>query len=247
MNCEGQSHKTVSRDHNFWRERRAEVDLNQALSAYQPNTLLLGQTGSPVNAAYVFDGSRWCWCQNLRLLFPPTILLQRKVEMCTWAQDLYYLPCTREAVECPQPSKRCKPFAALTDVRPQMSANECLDFFITSPPHPSPLFFICVIVVLQVTAAQLRELVNFYEVQRYVRVIIICRCCLEPIVLHSKLLLFFWKRTNINLHPCTCSPSKWRCHDDKTCTINKCFPGPAVIADYLPCTAVCTGSCFSGL
>ena len=27
-NCEGQSHKTVSTDHNFSRERRAEVDLN---------------------------------------------------------------------------------------------------------------------------------------------------------------------------------------------------------------------------
>ena len=28
--CEGQSHKTVSTDHNFWRERRAEEDLNQS-------------------------------------------------------------------------------------------------------------------------------------------------------------------------------------------------------------------------
>ena len=44
--CEGQSHKIVSRDHNFWRERRADADSNQGPSAYQPNTLLLGQTGS---------------------------------------------------------------------------------------------------------------------------------------------------------------------------------------------------------
>ena len=44
-NCEGQSHKTVSTDHNFWRERRAEADLNRGPSAYQPNALLLGQTG----------------------------------------------------------------------------------------------------------------------------------------------------------------------------------------------------------
>ena len=28
-NCEGQSHKTVSTDHNFWRERRAEADSNR--------------------------------------------------------------------------------------------------------------------------------------------------------------------------------------------------------------------------
>ena len=27
-NCEGQSHKTVSTDHNFGRERRAEADSN---------------------------------------------------------------------------------------------------------------------------------------------------------------------------------------------------------------------------
>ena len=45
-NCEGQSHKTGSTDHNFWRERRAEADLNRGSSTYQPNALLLGQTGS---------------------------------------------------------------------------------------------------------------------------------------------------------------------------------------------------------
>ena len=45
-NCEGQNDKTVSTDHNCWRERRAEADLNRSPSAYQPNALLLGQTGS---------------------------------------------------------------------------------------------------------------------------------------------------------------------------------------------------------
>ena len=45
-NCEGQSHKTVSTDHNFWRERRADADSNRGPSAYQPNALPLGQTGS---------------------------------------------------------------------------------------------------------------------------------------------------------------------------------------------------------
>ena len=45
-NCEGQSHKTASTDHNFWSERRAEADSNRGPSAYQPNALLLGQTGS---------------------------------------------------------------------------------------------------------------------------------------------------------------------------------------------------------
>ena len=41
-NCEGQSHKTVSTDHNFWSEKRAKADSNQGPSAYQPNTLPLG-------------------------------------------------------------------------------------------------------------------------------------------------------------------------------------------------------------
>ena len=45
-NCEGQSHKTVSIDHNFLRERRAEADSNRGPSAYQPNALPLRQTGS---------------------------------------------------------------------------------------------------------------------------------------------------------------------------------------------------------
>ena len=56
--CEGQSHKTVSTDHNFRRkgelkkiwtevpERRAEADLNQSPSAYQPDALPLGHTNS---------------------------------------------------------------------------------------------------------------------------------------------------------------------------------------------------------
>ena len=46
LNCEGQSHKTVATDHNFWRERRTEADSNRGPSAYHPNALLLGQSGS---------------------------------------------------------------------------------------------------------------------------------------------------------------------------------------------------------
>ena len=42
----GQSHKTVSTNHNFWRERRAEAVSNRRPSAYQPTALPLGQTGS---------------------------------------------------------------------------------------------------------------------------------------------------------------------------------------------------------
>ena len=45
-NCEGQSHKTVSTDHNFGRERRTEADSNPGPSAHQLNALPLGQTRS---------------------------------------------------------------------------------------------------------------------------------------------------------------------------------------------------------
>ena len=45
----GQSHKTVSTNHNFfWRERRAAAVSNRGPSAYQPNALPQGQTGSQV-------------------------------------------------------------------------------------------------------------------------------------------------------------------------------------------------------
>ena len=38
---------TVSTDHNFSRERRAEADSNRGHYAYRPNALPLGQAGSP--------------------------------------------------------------------------------------------------------------------------------------------------------------------------------------------------------
>ena len=47
VGSDGQSHKTVSTNHNlFRRERRAEAVSNRGPSAYQPNALPLGQTGS---------------------------------------------------------------------------------------------------------------------------------------------------------------------------------------------------------
>ena len=51
-NCEGQSHKTVSTDHTFWRERRAETVSNRGPSAYQSNALPLGKTGSQSSWTY---------------------------------------------------------------------------------------------------------------------------------------------------------------------------------------------------
>ena len=41
---------TMSTDQNFCRERRAETVSNRGLSAYQPNALPLGQTGSLAEA-----------------------------------------------------------------------------------------------------------------------------------------------------------------------------------------------------
>ena len=39
-------HKTVSVNHNLWREGKAEAESNRSPSAYQPNALPLGQAGS---------------------------------------------------------------------------------------------------------------------------------------------------------------------------------------------------------
>ena len=47
MGSDGQSHKTVSTNHNLSKtKRRAEAVSNRGPSAYQPNALPLGQTGS---------------------------------------------------------------------------------------------------------------------------------------------------------------------------------------------------------
>ena len=71
-NCEGQSHKTVSTDHNFWRERRAEADSNRGPSAYQHKALPLGQTGSPrKNRTSPVLYSMWCCCNQSVVQGPP--------------------------------------------------------------------------------------------------------------------------------------------------------------------------------
>ena len=47
VGSDGQSHNTVSANHNLSEEKkRAEVVSNRGPSAYQPNALLLGHTGS---------------------------------------------------------------------------------------------------------------------------------------------------------------------------------------------------------
>ena len=49
VGSDGQSHETVvHKPQPFWRERRAEAVSNRGPSAYQPNALPLGQTGSPM-------------------------------------------------------------------------------------------------------------------------------------------------------------------------------------------------------
>ena len=95
-NCDGQSHKTVSTDHNFWRKRRAEAVSNRGPSAYQPNALPLGQTGSRgermINVHYyyyaikkdrrclgVWAGSPLCRVQWYHRL---VLLVQGKVHKC---------------------------------------------------------------------------------------------------------------------------------------------------------------------
>ena len=51
VGSDGQSHKTVSKNNNLFEERKAEAESNRGPSAYQPNALPLGQTGSQYLAA----------------------------------------------------------------------------------------------------------------------------------------------------------------------------------------------------
>ena len=48
VGSDGQSHKTVSTNHNLFEEKGESFEevSNRGPSAYQPNALLLGQTGS---------------------------------------------------------------------------------------------------------------------------------------------------------------------------------------------------------
>ena len=60
-NCEGHSPRTMSTDHNIWREGRAEADSNRGPSPYQPNALPPGQ-------AYSLCATRLCRLIGLPLL-----------------------------------------------------------------------------------------------------------------------------------------------------------------------------------
>ena len=94
-NCEGQSHKTVSTDHNFWNERRAEADSNRGLSAYQPNALLLGQTGSQsqITGRLIHTQMFICCCCNLMFYdsseYVKSVLGPRKHSSCNQCIDTW--------------------------------------------------------------------------------------------------------------------------------------------------------------
>ena len=52
VGSDGQSHRTVSTNHRLSEEKGAEALSNRGPSAYQPNALPLGQTGSPVTVCF---------------------------------------------------------------------------------------------------------------------------------------------------------------------------------------------------
>ena len=84
-NCEGQSHRTVSTDHNFWRERRTEADSNRGPSAYQPNALPLGQTGS-LSLSPCFSWNSVNNNNNITLVWSPTPECDQ-----VWSSPLLYV------------------------------------------------------------------------------------------------------------------------------------------------------------
>ena len=56
VGSDGQSHKTVSTNHNLLEEKGEPVVLNRGPSAYQPNALPLGQTGSQTSPLTILYG-----------------------------------------------------------------------------------------------------------------------------------------------------------------------------------------------
>ena len=84
-NCEGQSHKTVSTDHTFW--RRAEADSNRGPSAYLPNAIPLGQTASRISAIIPGLQRLKLSCRGWTWSFPRVMessLPSRKPETTMW-------------------------------------------------------------------------------------------------------------------------------------------------------------------
>lgn len=69
MHCEGQSHTTVSTNHNF---SKAEAESNSGPPAYQPNGLRLSQTGPLCTGR----------CMELVLAHRPT--LSKKCQCVVW-------------------------------------------------------------------------------------------------------------------------------------------------------------------
>ena len=66
----------VSTDHTFWRDRRAEADSNRGPSAYQPNALPLGQTGSCIP-------SQFSWSLNHPAIFSPDARKTKQNKSCS--------------------------------------------------------------------------------------------------------------------------------------------------------------------
>ena len=80
-NCEGQSHKTVFTDHNFWRERRAEADSNWIPSAYQPY-----RQAKPAHMTHIAN-KQWLYTVSKMLISP----FRRRHKWCCqrWSSRLY--------------------------------------------------------------------------------------------------------------------------------------------------------------
>ena len=70
----------------FWRERRAEADSNRSLSAYQPNALPLGQTGSRFMCKFGMNGysvskskNQWVFLEKVQAFTKPSPMACRNI------------------------------------------------------------------------------------------------------------------------------------------------------------------------
>ena len=90
-NCEGQNHKTVSTDYNFWSERRAKADSNRGPSAYQPTALPLSRTGSRTGFWKITRILNWYKVTWVFILF----IFSSECEVFVFSMPFYSLDKTR--------------------------------------------------------------------------------------------------------------------------------------------------------
>ena len=122
LNCEGQSYETVHKPQPLWGERRAKAELSRGPSAFQPNTWLLGQTGSLLTVLmYCMDVSMYVICIGCRRLVVHT----QKEWMIPGSWNLCFCAGNQES-DCCSGCCQSKGRAHLHKVQSHWFVHECI-------------------------------------------------------------------------------------------------------------------------